>query len=350
MSFALPSLMPRRSLLCCALAVASLFICSSASAQQPPEGQTPAASTPAASAPAAAGPADPASPAPPAPPPAPPRRAPADPASAAQPDTPPATTTHKELDQTLINLGTTLPLKRYGSYFRITHRFARDLGRGTVGELAEDAFSLDSGAIIGLEYRFGITSSVQAGINRSILGKRVVGVGRWDALKQNHARPFALSATVSVEGQNNLRVDPQPGVAATISHVHGPFALYASPTFIKDAHTPTLRVLHEGHEHGGEGEAGEDPDAHEDQNDTAYIGLGVRAHIRPSVSAVFEISPRVYGYRPGDALWGVAIEKLTHGHVLQLNLTNSFNTTPGQVARGGTPNVTYLGFNLSRKF
>src|SRR3954469_12121111 len=169
MSFALPSLMPRRSLLCCALAVASLFICSSASAQQPPEGQTPAASTPAVSTPAVAAPAS--TPAPPA-----------DPASAAQPDTPPAATTHKELDQTLINLGTTLPLKRYGSYFRITHRFARDLGRGTVGELAEDAFSLDSGAIIGLEYRFGITNTVQAGINRSILGKTIALFSRWDAL------------------------------------------------------------------------------------------------------------------------------------------------------------------------
>jgi hypothetical protein len=324
--------MPRRSLLCCALAAASLFICSSASAQQPPEGQTPAASTPAVGGAAS-------TPAPPA-----------DTASAAQPDTQPAATTHKELDQTLINLGTTLPLKRHGSYFRITHRFARDLGRGTVGELAEDAFSLDSGAIIGLEYRFGITSSVQAGINRSILGKTIALFGRWDALKQNDDRPFALSATVSVEGQNNLRVDPQPGIAATISHVHGPFALYASPTFIKDAHTPTLRVLHEGHEHGGEGEEGEDADAHEDQNDTAYIGLGVRAHIRPSVSVVFEVSPRVYGYRPDTALWGVAIEKLTHGHVLQLNFSNSFNTTPGQVARGGTPHVTYMGFNLSRKF
>ena len=51
-----------------------------------------------------------------------------------------------------------------------------------------------------------------------------------------------------------------------------------------------------------------------------------------------------------DALWAVAIEKLTHGHVLQLNFSNSFNTTPGQIARGGTPNVTYMGFNLSRKF
>jgi hypothetical protein len=320
--------MPRRFLLCCALAVASLFICSSASAQQPPEGQTPAASAPASA---------------PAPP--------ADPASAAQPDTPPAASTHKELDQTLVNLGTTLPLKRHGSYFRITHRFARDLGRGSVGQLAEDAFSLDSGAIIGLEYRFGITSSVQAGINRSILGKTIALFGRWDALKQNDDRRFALSTMLSVEGQNNLRVDPQPGIAATLSHVHGPFALYASPTFIKDAHTPTLRLLHEGHDHGGEAEEGDaDADAHEDQNDTAYIGLGVRAHIRPSVSAVFEISPRVYGYRPDDAPWSVAIEKLTHGHVLQLNFSNSFGTTPGMIARGGTPNVVYMGFNLSRKF
>ena len=49
-------------------------------------------------------------------------------------------------------------------------------------------------------------------------------------------------------------------------------------------------------------------------------------------------------------MWGVALEKWTRGHTLQLNVTNSFATTPGQIARGGTPNAIYLGFNITRKF
>ena len=39
-----------------------------------------------------------------------------------------------------------------------------------------------------------------------------------------------------------------------------------------------------------------------------------------------------------------------HGHTLQLNLTNSFGTTFGQLARGGSPHDIYLGFNVTRRF
>ncbi len=257
----------------------------------------------------------------------------------------------RELDEVLVNLPTTLPLKKHKSYFRITHRFARDLRRGSFGQLAEDMFSLDNGAIIGLEYRFGITNSLQAGVNRSILGKTIDLFGRWDGWKQSGSLPIGISPLVSIEGQNNLRVDPQPGASATFSRVQGRFAFYATPTFVKDAHTPTLRVLHEGHEHtAGEEDDAADADAHLDENNTAFVGIGSRVHLLETVSVVAEVSPRIYGYRPDSALWSVGIEKLTHGHVLQLNFSNSFGTTPGQIARGGSPHDVYLGFNLSRKF
>src|SRR5687767_2740593 len=61
-----------------------------------------------------------------------------------------------QIELNVINLPTTRSLERHRSYFRLTHRFARDLRRGDFGSLAEDLFALDSGAIIGLEYRFGI--------------------------------------------------------------------------------------------------------------------------------------------------------------------------------------------------
>jgi hypothetical protein len=276
----------------------------------------------------------------------------AEPAAAPQPASPSsAVPPNLEIDQMVVNLPTTLSLKRHKSYFRITHRFARDLRRGSFGQLAEDLFSLDNGAIIGLEYRFGITSSVQAGVNRSILGKTIELFGRWDALRQQEARPFSLSVTPSIEGQDNLTLDPQPGISGTLSRMQGTrLALYATPTFVRDAHTPTLRVGHGDHTHGGEEGDPADEILGEDKNDTAFVGLGMRLRVLETMSIVGEVSPRIYGYRPDRAAWNLGVEKLTRGHVMQLNLGNTFGTTPGQIARGGSTHDIYLGFNMSRKF
>ena len=87
-----------------------------------------------------------------------------------------------QIDLNLINLPTTMSIARHRSYFRLTHRFASDLRRGDFGDQAADLFSLDKGAIIGLEYRFGITSNIQAGVHRSLLSKTIQTFGRWDAL------------------------------------------------------------------------------------------------------------------------------------------------------------------------
>jgi hypothetical protein len=254
-----------------------------------------------------------------------------------------------EIDQSLIALSTTQPLKPHKGYFRLTHRFARDLGHGSFGSLAEDFFSLDSGAIMGLEYRYGITSTLQAGVHRSTLGKTLETFARWDALRQSEHRPLNVSAAISIEGQNNLRQDPQPAVALTVSRVLSPrLVVYASPAFVHNAHTETLRLLHEGHAHDL-GDA-EDPDELSTAVDTFFVGLGARARLRETVTVVFEASPRVSGYTPDAATWGVGIEKQTRGHVLQLNFGNSFGTTPGMIARGGARHEVYMGFNLSRKF
>jgi len=256
-----------------------------------------------------------------------------------------------QIDETVINVPTTLPLKAHHSYFRLTHRFARDLRRRgtTFGQLAEDLFSLDNGAIIALEYRFGITSNLQAGVHRSILNKTIEAFGYWDALGQETGHPVGLSIGGSFEGTNNMQQDYQPGVSASISRTHGGWlALYASPAYVHHAHTTTLLELHEGHSHDTAG--GEDPDAQLDKRDTFFIGLGGRVRFLPSAFFVGEVSPRLAGYSPDRAAWNVGVEKLTHGHVLQLNFGNNFSTTPGMVARGGDKHNLFMGFNLSRKF
>src|SRR5947208_6189204 len=72
-----------------------------------------------------------------------------------------------EPDFSLISLPTALRLPKYKSAFRVTHRFTRPLGSGDFGDLAADLFGIDSGAAIGLEYRFGIVPSGQIGIHRT---------------------------------------------------------------------------------------------------------------------------------------------------------------------------------------
>jgi hypothetical protein len=79
-------------------------------------------------------------------------------------------------------------------------------------------------------------------------------------------------------------------------------------------------------------------------------GIGLRLRVRPSVYVVGEYTPRT-GYKPGVNQGSFAIEKRLGGHVFQMNFSNGFGTTLGQVARGGTSNDDwYLGFNISRKF
>ena len=84
-------------------------------------------------------------------------------------------------------------------------------------------------------------------------------------------------------------------------------------------------------------------------DNTFMIGLGTRLRILQTVYVVGEFTPRVSGYKPGDNQASFAIEKRAGGHMFQLNFSNSFGTTMGQIARAGA-NDWYLGFNLTRKF
>jgi Membrane bound beta barrel domain (DUF5777) len=257
------------------------------------------------------------------------------PAAAQTPDAPRATPPPlpPEIELNLINLPTTRSLKRHQSYFRLTHRFARDLGRGDFGDLASDLFSLDSGAIIGLEYRFGLTENLQAGVHRSILNKTIQLFGRYDGWRQSESLPVSISLIGSVEGLDNMTEDHQPALAATISRTAGShLVLYAMPAFVWNTAAADFLV-------------GED---HADN--TMLLGLGGRLQLRPSVYVTGEYTPRVAGYDPGTDTWGVGIEKKIGGHTLQLNFTNSFGTTFGQLARVGTKDVVYLGFNITRLF
>ena len=266
------------------------------------------------------------------------------PAAAQSPDAiPPPPPPEVELN--VINLQTTQSLPRHGSYFRLTHRFARDLRRGDFGSLAEDLFSLDNGAIIGLEYRFGITGNLQAGVHRSILSRTIQVFGRYDRWRQGESLPVSISLVGAIEGLDNLTEHHQPTVAAVVSRALGTgLVLYASPAYAGNTAAADFLAGHDEH-HGVGG-----TDEHATHDDTLLLGLGGRLRLRPSVFVAGEITPRLAGHGPGRATWGVALEKKTEGHTMQINFTNSFGTTFGQLARLGSEHDVYLGFNITRRF
>jgi hypothetical protein len=267
------------------------------------------------------------------------------------PSPPPA---DPQIELNLVNLPTTRSIDRHKGYARFTHRFARDLRIGDFGDLAADFFSLDNGAVIGLEYRFGITSALQAGVHRNTLSKTLQVFGRWDALRQGGALPVGISALASIEGLDNLQEGHQPAVGAIVSYTRGrAIALYASPVYVDGTREAEL-LGGDTHDHDhihptADVVVRHDDDEHAHHDGTFFVGLGTRLRLLPRVFVVGEISPRLAGHDPGKAEWGASIEKWTRGHTLAVTLTNSHATTPGQLARGGT-DALYLGFNITRRF
>ena len=232
-------------------------------------------------------------------------------------------------DFTIIGLPTTLKIPRFASAFRVTHRFTRSLGSGDFGDLARDFFGFDSGAQIGLEYRFGILSGTQIGIHRTsdrtiqfFLQHHLVGQGR---------SPVGVDVIATAEGTNNFRDRYSPAIGAVISRTlgrHG--ALYVHPIWVNNTNAFPSDLVND--------------------NDTVIFGVGGRLRVLPTVYLVGEAVPRA-GYEPNTTHASFGIEKRAGGHSFQINFSNGFGTTLGQLAQGGNGSDNwYIGFNISRKF
>ena len=233
-----------------------------------------------------------------------------------------------EPDYRLINLPTTLRLPNHRATFVLTHRFTDNLREGSFADNASNLFGLDEGADIGLEFRYAIAPRVEAAIYRTNIDKTIQLYSKIDLVHEHAGTPLGLSLVLSVEGTNNFHTDYQPGLSIVVSRaVATRLALYVEPTWV--------------------GRAGITVGVHQS---TAFVGLGMRARVRPHMYLVAEVSPRVTGYLLGKPEYGFGLEERVGGHVFQLNFTNTSATTLGEVARGGIPNTLFLGFNLSRKF
>ncbi len=232
-------------------------------------------------------------------------------------------------DFTLVNLPTTLRVPKYKSAFRVTHRFARPLGQGDFSDLAEDLFGLDSGAQIGLEYRFGIMRGTQIGIYRTS-NRTIEFFAQYSGLQQKD-HGVGLDVIATMDGTDNFSDSYSPALGVVLSRELGSHgALYFEPIWVNNSNQLPSELA--------------------DDNNTFLFGIGGRLRVRPTVYVVGEYIPRI-GYSPGVDHLTFGVEKRAGGHVFQLNFSNNIGTTPAQIARGGFDNEDwYIGFSISRKF
>jgi hypothetical protein len=232
-----------------------------------------------------------------------------------------------EQDFTLVSLPTALRLPVNGSAFRVSHRFLRPLGQGDFGDLVGDLFGLDSGAQIGLDYRYGILRNTQIGFHRTN-DKDIMFFSQYGLVRQGQL-PMDVSILASIDGTNNFRDSYSPSLGVILSRtIRDVAAVYVEPMWVNNTNVLPKELA--------------------DDNDTVVVGLGARIRFRPTAYFVAEYSPRA-GFAPGEDPFSIGIEKRAGGHTFQLNFGNSYATTRRQIALGGQDSW-YMGFNISRKF
>lgn len=237
-----------------------------------------------------------------------------------------------EPEFTLSALPTTLRMPARKFSFRLTHRFSRPIGEGSVGDFFADFFGLDSSALVGLELRYGIRPGTQATVYRTS-NRDIQFLGQHEVWRQDASRPVTLQAVATIEGSNNFSEDFATALGGVISHqFSGRGAIYAQPTIVVNSNPLASDFT--------------------DNNHTLYLGLGGRWRLgERKVYVVVEAAPRLFGYDGGVDHVSFAIERRSGGHMFQFTVANSLGTTLRQVARGGIRNEDwYVGFNLTRRF
>ncbi len=233
-----------------------------------------------------------------------------------------------EPDFNIINLPTTLPLPEHAGNFHLMHRFNGDLRAKDFGDNLSSLFGIDEGAVMSFEYRFGVMKHLEAIAARTNNDRNIQFSAKYDAFHQDASHPVGASAILSVEGGNNFRRDYAPAIGASISRTfEDKIAVYADPFWVHNS--AALTGINQ---------------------NTGFLGLGARARLMRDTFFVFEITPRLGGYAPGDAEFAFSVEKRVGGHVFSLVFGNSQDSTYAQLARGGNPGALYMGFNLARKF
>lgn len=258
-----------------------------------------------------------------------PKAAAADATAAQDDDDPDEDVNLAQPDFTIVSLPTTLRMPKGKFAFRVTHRFGRPLGDGDFGDLAADLFGLDSGGLIGLEVRYGLFKGTQVGVLRTS-DRTIQFFGQHQIVGQEKF-PVGLAVNLTADGTNNFQDSYSPGIGLVVSREIGDrAALYVEPTWVNNTNNLPSELV--------------------DDNSAFMLGLGARVRVSRRAYLVAEAAPRLAGYDPGGTHASFGVEMRAGGHAFQLNFSRGLATTMGQVARGGSDDDWFIGFNISRKF
>ena len=298
-------------------------------------------------------------------------------AAAASPQSPKADKTRapasEPYDYRLINVPTPKRVLRHSLNLYFTHRLSQPIN--PLEDSARQLLGLDSFSVSTLGVFYGVTDKLYVSASRSPLCQRglcrtiELGIG-YHLLDEKKGRsPVALSAYASVEGDENFSRNFTYNVQAMLARSATKYVnLFFSPAVHFNAN----------------GQRRFDPRANEffppatladsfrQDKHAASFGFGVNARIRPTVSLLFEYTPRV-GFKLGrvrpifnstftqvtafrvesEPEIGFGIEKDIGRHSFSLTFSNTQTTTTARYNSSNLvlpPSKFIIGFNLYRRF
>jgi cytochrome c oxidase subunit II len=276
---------------------------------------------------------------------------------------------YEPYDYHVVNLPTPKQVPRHSLNFYFTHRFAEPVR--PLEDSGKDLLGLDSFSVSSFGITYGITDRLYANVYRSPicqpgLCKTIeLGLGyHW--LSEAGRSPLALSTYASVEGEENFSnrytYNIQTMLARSLTRYVN---LFFSPAVHINAN--------------GSGRFNPRPgffppqlvDAFRLGKHSGSFGFGVNGRIRPTVSLLFEYTPRV-GFKLGQVLpvfdeqtgnfvgfenrseaeMGFGIEKRIGRHVFSLTFSNTQATTTSRYNSSNLalpPSKFAIGFNLFRR-
>lgn len=302
-----------------------------------------------------------------------------------QPETSPETTTpavaeakHQHTPERepyayrLVNVPTPKRVLKGSVNLSFTHRFAQPVR--PLGQSDQDLLGLDSFSVSSLGGFYGITDRLYVSVYRSPicqpgLCKTIeIGVG-YHLLDEQGRSPIALSSYASVEGDDNFKRDHTYNLQLMVARSASKYVhLFFSPALHLNVNTRRRFDPRSTDFFPREPLADQ---FNQDQHGASF-GFGANARIRPTISLIFEYTPRV-GFKLGqveavrdpvtnriigfrndsEAALGFGIEKDVGRHTFSLTFSNTQTTTTSRYNSSNQvlpPSRFMIGFNLYRRF
>ena len=273
-------------------------------------------------------------------------------------------------DYRLVNVPTPKRVLRGSLNLYFTHRFSEPVR--PLRESGRDLLGLDSFAVSSLGLFYGITDRLYVSAYRSPVCQRglcktiELGVG-YHLLDEGKRSPLALSTYASIEGDDNFTENFTYNIQAMLGRSVTKYVnLFFAPAVHLNANgqrrfNPKPSDFFPPVPLAADFKLGKH---------TGSFGFGVNARIRPTVSLLFEYTPRV-GFKMGrvrplfsagritdfinesEAEIGFGIEKDVGRHAFSLTFSNTQTSTTSRYNSSNLvlpPKRFIIGFNLYRRF